>query len=163
MQDFAAIDFELANKEKTSICSIGLVVVRNGQIADTFYSLVKPFPNLYPWFYTRVHGINRKMTADAPLFPEVWKQIAPKIEGLPLVAHDKHIDELHLRAVFQLHGMEYPGYKFYDTLEPSRKAFPDLPNHKLCTVAARCGYKLTPEHNALWDAMACAWIAREIL
>ena len=93
MQDFAAIDFELANKEKTSICSIGLVVVRGGQIVDTFYSLVKPFPNIYPWFYTRVHGINRKMTENSPLFPAVWKQIVPKIEGLPLVAHDKTIEE----------------------------------------------------------------------
>lgn len=65
------------------------------------------------------------------------------LEGLPLVAHDKNIDELHLRAVFQLHGMEYPGYKFYDTLEPSRKAFPNLPNHKLSTVAAQCGYQMT--------------------
>ena len=31
------------------------------------------------------------------------------------------------------------------------------------TVAAYCGYNLTQHHNALADAEACAWIARELL
>lgn len=36
-------------------------------------------------------------------------------------------------------------------------------NHQLLTVAAYCGYNLTQHHNALADAEACAWIARELL
>ena len=36
-------------------------------------------------------------------------------------------------------------------------------NHQLQTVAAYCGYDLTQHHNALADAEACAWIARELL
>ena len=35
--------------------------------------------------------------------------------------------------------------------------------HQLQTVAAYCGYDLTQHHNALADAEACAWIARELL
>ena len=38
-----------------------------------------------------------------------------------------------------------------------------LENHQLHTVAAECGYCLENHHNALADAEACAWIAREIL
>ncbi len=34
---------------------------------------------------------------------------------------------------------------------------------QLQTVAAYCGYDLTQHHNALADAEACAWIARELL
>ena len=30
MKDFVAIDFETANRERTSICSVGLVRVENG-------------------------------------------------------------------------------------------------------------------------------------
>ena len=30
MRDFAAIDFETANNERTSVCSVGVVIVRNG-------------------------------------------------------------------------------------------------------------------------------------
>jgi len=28
MQDFAAIDFETANNERSSVCSVGVVIVR---------------------------------------------------------------------------------------------------------------------------------------
>ncbi len=43
MQDFAAIDFETANNERSSVCSVGIVIVREGEIVDTFYSLVVSF------------------------------------------------------------------------------------------------------------------------
>ena len=42
MDNFAAIDFETANNERTSICSVGVVIVRNGEIADRFYSKILP-------------------------------------------------------------------------------------------------------------------------
>ena len=45
MKDFAAIDFETANNERTSVCSVGVVIVRDGEIVDTFYSLIQPEPN----------------------------------------------------------------------------------------------------------------------
>lgn len=31
MRDFAAIDFETANNERTSVCSVGVVIVRDGR------------------------------------------------------------------------------------------------------------------------------------
>ena len=163
MKDFVAIDFESANNECSSVCSVGIVVVKDGVIMQTFYSLIQPRPNYYDYWCSKIHGLQRKDTQDAPSFVEVWKLVDPLIGGLPLVAHDKHIDERSLQAVFHVHKMEYPGYKFYDTLAASMRAFPDLPNHKLYTVAAQGGYTLTHEHNALDDAIACAWIAREIL
>ena len=42
MNNFAAIDFETANEQPCSVCSVGVVVVRGGEIVDTFYSLIKP-------------------------------------------------------------------------------------------------------------------------
>ncbi len=47
MENFASIDFETANKERTSVCSVGVVIVRDGEIVDTFYSLIRPEPNYY--------------------------------------------------------------------------------------------------------------------
>ena len=47
MNDFAAIDFETANNERSSVCSVGLVIVRGGEIVDKFYSLIKPEPEYY--------------------------------------------------------------------------------------------------------------------
>ena len=45
MKDFAAIDFETANSERSSVCSVGVVIVRDGEMVDSFYSLIQPEPN----------------------------------------------------------------------------------------------------------------------
>ncbi|MBR5720309.1 MAG: 3'-5' exonuclease [Bacteroidales bacterium] len=164
MKDFAAIDFETANYERTSVCSVGVVIVRNGEIVDSFYSLIQPEPNYYNYWCTEVHGLCHKDTDDAPVFPYVWKKIEPLIEGLPLVAHNKKFDEGCLKAVFRCYQMDYPDYQFFCTCRASRKHFGKLlPNHQLHTVAEACGYHLENHHHALADAEACAWIAREIL
>ena len=164
LRDFAAIDFETANNERSSVCSVGIVIVRNGEIQESFYSLIQPEPNYYSYWCTRVHGLCRQDTEEAPVFPKVWAQIEQKIEGLPLVAHNSMFDEGCLKAVFKVYRMDYPDYVFHDTLAASRRHFGRaLPNHQLQTVARACGYDLTRHHHALADAEACAWIARELL
>ena len=163
MRDFAAIDFETANSERSSVCSVGVVIVRNGEIVDTFYSLIQPEPNYYNYWCSRVHGLCREDTEDAPIFPKVRAQIEPLIEGLPLVAHNRPFDESCLKAVFRVYQMDYPDYKFLDTLWASRRLLPDLDNHRLDTVAAACGFQMENHHHALADAEACAWIARQLL
>jgi DNA polymerase-3 subunit epsilon len=164
MKDFAAIDFETANEQPCSVCSVGVVVVRGGQIVNSFYSLIHPEPEYYQWFCRQVHGLGPEDTEDAPVFPYVWEKIEPLIEGLPLVAHNARFDEGCLKAVFQVYQMDYPDYKFHDTLAASRRHFGNsLPNHQLQTVSAACGYNLDNHHHALADAEACAYIAMSIL
>jgi len=163
MKDFAAIDFETANNERSSVCSVGVVIVRDGEITDTFYSLIQPEPNYYNYWCQQVHGLSCADTDDAPVFPKVWAQIEPLIEGLPLVAHNSPFDEGCLKAVFRVYQMDYPDYRFYDTLCASRRKLRNLPNHQLQTVAAACGYCLENHHHALADAEACARIAIELL
>ena len=164
MLDFAAIDFETANEYPSSVCSVGVVVVRGGEVVDTFYSLIHPEPEYYLWFCRRVHGLGPEDTEDAPVFPSVWARIEPLIEGLPLVAHNSRFDEGCLKAVFRVYRMDYPDYVFHDTLAASRRFFGDrLPNHRLPTVAAACGYDLLNHHHALADAEACAAIALHLL
>ena len=98
------------------------------------------------------------------MFPKVWAQIEPLIEGLPLVAHNARFDEGCLKAVFRVYQMDYPDYVFHDTLWASRQHFgKSLPNHQLQTVAAACGYDLIQHHHAMADAEACAMIAMQIL
>ena len=164
MENFAAIDFETANECRTSVCSVGVVVVRGGEVVDTFYSLIRPEPDYYRRFCCQVHGLSDTDTCRAPLFPDVWRQVAPLIAGLPLVAHNAMFDEGCLRAVHRAYGMDYPEYEFYDTLQASRRTFGHaLPNHQLQTTAQACGYDLTNHHHALADAEACAAIALKIL
>ena len=164
MLDFAAIDFETANEWPSSVCSVGVVVVRGGLVSEKFYSLIHPEPEYYRWFCRKVHGLGPWDTEDALVFPRVWERIEPLINGLPLVAHNAQFDEGCLRAVFRVYQMDYPDYVFLDTLTASRRHYGTLlPNHQLQTVAAACGYELLHHHHALADAEACAAIALKLL
>ena len=59
MKDFAAIDFETANGKRTSVCSVGVVIVRNGKIVKKIYRLIRPCPNYYTQWTTAVHGLTQ--------------------------------------------------------------------------------------------------------
>ena len=194
LRDFIAIDFETANQEASSVCSVGVVMVRDGQVVDSFYSLIQPEPNYYSYWCQRVHGITQIETDDAPVFSKVWEQLEERIADvflrpvgskrpvverfadqeldymryqiatIPFVAHNARFDEGCLKAVFNVYQMDYPDYRFYDTLTASRRQFgQSLPNHQLHTVAAACGYDLQNHHHALADAEACAAIALYLL
>ncbi len=179
MKDFIAIDFETANECASSVCSIGAVLVRDGEIVKTFYSLIKPEPDYYKWFCQKVHGLGHEDTDNADVFPHVWKRMENELledavilsedtqgqdNAVPLVAHNACFDGRCLREVFACYRMDYPEFVLHDTLAASRNHFGDkLENHQLQTVAAACGYDLMNHHHALADAEACAWIAREIL
>jgi len=164
MDNFNCIDFETANECRSSVCSVGIVCVRNGEISNTFYSLIHPEPEYFKWFCQKVHGICECDTEDAPCFSKVWEKIEPLLEGFPMVAHNASFDEGCLKEVFRVYQMDYPEYEFYDTLKASREYFGNsLPNHQLHTVAEACGFSLRNHHHALSDAEACAYIAMKIL
>ena len=163
LTDFAAIDFETANHEPSSVCSVGVVVVRDGKITDRIYHLIRPEPEWYSYWNTQVHGMTVADTAHAKVFPYVWADIAPKIEGLPLVAHNSPFDKRCLQAVFRVYQMDYPDYAFHCTCKAARRVFgKSLPNHQLHTVATHCGFNLLNHHHALADAEACAMIALRV-
>lgn len=92
LRDFAAIDFETANEQLSSICSIGIVIVNNGTITDRFYSLVQPEPNYYNYGNSMVHGLTYEDTKDEQVFSNVWKQVESLVGNLPFVAHNKGFD-----------------------------------------------------------------------
>ena len=163
--DFAAIDFETANYAPSSVCSVGVVIVRDRVITERIYELIKPEPEWYAYWNTKVHGLRAKDTMYAQTFDKVWQTISPRFEGLPLVAHNSRFDENCLRAVFKTYQMTYPDYQFYCTCIAAKRAFGKsvLPNHQLHTVATHCGYDLANHHHALADAEACAVIALQIL
>ena len=75
--------------------------------------MIQPEPNYYNYGNSRIHKLTAQDTDDAKVFSEVWKEVEPLIEGLPLVAHNKGFDEACLKAVFKTYRMDYPDYVFY--------------------------------------------------
>lgn len=158
MSSFAAIDFETANSQRSSVCSVGIVIVKDGIITERFHQLIRPRPNFYTHWTTQVHGMTAADTNQSPDFPEVWDMIASKLQGIPLVAHNSPFDEGCLKAVFETYNLTYPHYTFYCTCRLAKRMYRGLVNHQLHTVSSHCGYNLERHHHALADAEACAAI-----
>lgn len=166
MKDFCAIDFETANFERTSICSVGIVIVKDGNIIQRIHRLVRPTPNYYiARFSDEIHGIYFDDTVNEPTFDVIWQEIAPLIYNLPLVAHNKSFDENVLKHTLKHYGLTYPEFEFYCTLAAARKKIPKsmIGNHRLPTVCAYLGIDFANHHDALADAEGCARIALELL
>lgn len=163
IKDFVAIDFETANENFSSICSVGLVFVKDSIITEKIYSLIKPVPNYYRYWNTKVHGITYEDTVNSIEFSDFWARISKKIEGFVLIAHNSSFDKNCLISVHRYYDLYYPNYDFFCTCRQSRKVIGrKLANHKLHTVASYCGFDLKNHHNALADAEACAHIALQI-
>ena len=103
MDNFVAIDFETANFAQSSVCSVGLVIVKDGEIVDNYYSLIRPIPNYYNARCSEVNGLHFDDTNDAPEFPDVWSEAVRKVHEyfpyiedgeVPFVAHNKAFDGL---------------------------------------------------------------------
>ena len=166
MRDFAAIDFETANYKPSSICSIGVVIVRDGVITERIHRLVCPAPNYYIARFTQeIHGIGYQDTCEEPEFPDVWSMVEKYIGFLPLVAHNKAFDENVLKKTFQYYEIRYPDYEFYCTYQAARRRIPRqaIDNYRLPTVCRYFDIEFSNHHDALADAEGCARIALKLL
>lgn len=155
--DFTAIDFETANRQTHSACSVALTIVRNSEIVDEYYTLIQP----ETWFdriNTQIHGISESDVVDAPKFPEVWKDMKQYFTDEQLViAHNMPFDKRVLSGTLAYYNIQTPRFMTLCTVRSSRALLKTLPNHKLNTVAAHYGIPLN-HHHAQDDARACATI-----
>ena len=72
MKDFAAIDFETANRKRTSICSVGISTQVDGEEVGSFYSLIRPVPFKIDVFNKQKNGLDYTNLNSAPNFLEVY-------------------------------------------------------------------------------------------
>lgn len=97
MENFVAIDLETANGNRSSVCSVGIVIVKDGEIVNSIYSLIGPRPDYYAWFCQDVHGLGPEDTKFAFCFPKFWEaaeaEICRRLPGIvegevPFVAYN---------------------------------------------------------------------------
>ncbi|GEN49609.1 3'-5' exonuclease [Alkalibacterium pelagium] len=155
--NFTAIDFETANRQTHSACSVALTIVRDSEIVDEYYSLIQP-ETWFDRFNTQIHGISETDVLDSPKFPEVWDEMNQYFTRDQLViAHNMPFDKRILTGTLSYYGLQIPQFKTLCTVRSSRALLKMLPNHKLNTVAAHYGIPFN-HHHALEDARACATI-----
>lgn len=159
--EYITIDFETANANLTSACSVGFICAKNTKIVKEKYYLLNP-QEPFNSNNISVHGITEFDVINEPKIYEVWDEIYDLINGEILVAHNARFDLSVLRALIVKYNLNFPDVKFCDTLQISRIAFKDqIPNHKLNTISSYLEVKHN-HHNALSDAYVCYEIIERV-
>lgn len=160
--DFVAIDFETTTSNPASICSMGICQVKRNKVVKTEEFLIKPNPFEFNEYNVKIHGITPEMVFTKPTFDKYWPEIKPYIDGNLVIAHNTSFDITALKRVLKLYNIEYPTFEHLCTVQLSRKAYPDLPGHKLNELAEAFNIGFS-HHNAEDDAYACAMVMLNII
>lgn len=153
VRDYLCVDLETTglNPKTDKIIEIGAVKVKNGEIASTFGTFVRPGRAL-PENVTELTGITGADLEDAPLIGEVLPQFLEFAENLPLLGHRVLFDYSFLKRAVVNSGGEFERSGI-DTLKLSRRFLPDLPSKRLADLCAYYGIEMQA-HRAMEDAAA---------
>jgi len=164
MTKLCAIDFETANASSLSACSIGVTVIEEGVLLESWSTLIRPPKEAddFSIHNIMIHGITKEMVEDAPYFPEIYQRLKQSMEGAVLCAHNAEFDMKVLRSLCQYYQIKLPKNPYFCTVRLSRSAVPQLARHRLNTVADYFGIELN-HHDAASDARACALIVLNIM
>jgi DNA polymerase III subunit epsilon len=157
--DFVAIDFETANEQRSSPCSIGLVVVKNGEFVENHSFLIRPPELRFNSINISIHGIRPRDVASQPEFPAIWEVLRGYLEENVLVAHNAAFDMSVLNRTLEYYEIPHAEFRHHCTCKISKRLWPNLYDHKLDSVAGSLGIRFK-HHDACEDARACAEIAR---
>lgn len=152
--DFIAIDFETANKNYDSACSIGIAAVRDFEIVDTYYSLIKPDSEFDP-NNIQIHGITPEDVKHAPRAYDIWRDISHFFGRYAVLAHNVYFDMSVLKRSFSfIYNVDF---KYIDTVSLCKEFVPG--SKSLANCADFFNINLGQHHNALDDAITCAKLA----
>lgn len=156
-QSFIAIDFETATPKRSSICEVGICVVREGQILETKSWLVQPEGNAYAYWNIKVHGIRPEDTISAPTFPEVWAEIERTYLGEydSFVAHNAPFDRSCLEHTARLYAIKLPQLHWDCSLRVARQLY-SFESNSLAFLCDQLHIERGTHHRAGDDAEMCA-------
>ena len=156
--NFDAIDVETANADRSTICQIGIVHVRDGQIRDRWVSLVDPEDWFDDW-NVDIHGISEETVRGAPTLPELHGELRDRL-GAPVVVSHTSFDRVAIERAMEKYNLGRPQLTWLDSAKVVRRAWPDRysrSGYGLALVAHDLGIVFR-HHDALEDATAAAEI-----
>lgn len=157
MERFVVFDVETPNFRNDRMSAIGVSVVENGRIVWDYDTLVNP-ETFFSAFNVRLTGITPDAAAQAPTFPEVWRELRPVFDDSVLAAHNAPFDMGVLSKCLGHYGIFWKSSAPYVcTCQMARRCYPFLPNKKLDTLCDYLDIALT-HHRAGSDARAAALI-----
>lgn len=141
-----------SSASRARITEIGAIKIADGNIVDSFTSLVNPGQNI-PAFITRLTGIDDAMVAEAPSFDAIAADIDAFFANCYFMAHNAVFDMSFIKR-----QMEIAGFSFRPpmlcSVKLSRALYPGVRGHSLEKIISRFAIETKERHRAYDDAKA---------
>jgi DNA polymerase III subunit epsilon len=160
---YVVLDIESSGGKlnEEAIIEIALFRFDGKEVVDQLISLVHTDRPIQSYVQSMT-GITPNMLTRAPRFHEIAKRIVEITDGAVLVGHGVSFDYRMLKMEFERLG--YPFEKStIDTVNWSRKLFPDLDSYKLANLCDTLGIWLPRSHRAGDDARATVDLFKRLI
>lgn len=153
---FVAIDVETTGFSPISneLIEISAIKYKGEEKVDVFSTLIKPKAKI-PYHITNITGISNDMVESSPTVEEVMPKLIEFIGNYPIVAHNANFD---YKFIQNYSNNSFSKNKLIDTVAIGKMLYPNLPNHKLGTIAKHIGITEDGFHRAEFDCECCAKI-----
>ncbi|HFU4059859.1 TPA: bifunctional DnaQ family exonuclease/ATP-dependent helicase [Streptococcus suis] len=152
---YAVVDLEATGTgSDAKIIQIGIVLVENGEIIDSYATDINPYEPLDDHI-KNLTGITDKQLEQAPDFGQVASTIYDMIGDAIFVAHNVKFDANLLAEALFFEGYELLTPRV-DTVELAQLFFPTFEKYSLGNLAEHLDLGLDQAHTAISDAMATA-------
>ena len=158
---YAIVDLEATGTgSDAKIIQVGIVIVQDGQVVQTYEQDVNPHEDLTPQIQL-LTGISNKRLRKAPDFSQIAEEIYRLIEDAVFVAHNVKFDGNLLAENLFFEGFDLHTPRV-DTVELAQLFFPTLEKYSLSHLAEDLELDLEQAHTAISDAMATAQLLFKI-
>lgn len=152
---YAVVDLEATGTgADAKIIQIGIVLVENGEIIDSFATDINPY-ELLDDHIKNLTGITDQQLEQAPDFVQVASTIYDMIGDAIFVAHNVKFDANLLAEALFFEGYELLTPRV-DTVELAQLFFPTFDKYSLGNLAEHLDLGLDQAHTAISDALATA-------
>jgi DNA polymerase III subunit epsilon len=147
IERFAVVDTETTGVfNNDRVLEVAIVTLSaDGAVVDEWDTLINPQRDIGPSW---IHGVTATMLQDAPTFDEVLGDLAARLHGAVLVAHNLPFDVRMLRNELARTNLDVDFGVGLDTLRGSRA--------RLAAACRAYGIRHEAAHTALHDARATA-------
>lgn len=119
--DFMAVDVETANENYWSICQVGIAVFQDGQLSESWGTLVNP-ETYFLEINMEIHGIEPEHVKDAPKLNEMYETVIQRL-GTNIVAHHMPFDRLAFSRCSEKTQKPLPSCRWIDTARVARRTW----------------------------------------
>lgn len=162
MTHFYALDVETANMDMASICQIGIVEFRDGEVISQWGTYIDPEDYFDP-FNIDIHGITPKMVTGAPLFPDTGDHLR-KIASQGVVVTHTPFDQRSIELACAKYDLPPIKFTWLDSARVVRRQWEQFRHagYALQNISKFLGIKYK-SHDALDDARAAGEVMLRVV